>query len=508
MNAFAARARRLLDAARAEQVVDGLDHGTSVDAKHWGGYCLWRAPGWDPRRLGGAPGLLDKAVAHSPKDADARAWRGRVKRLLGDPAGARADLKAALRLDPKHAYARAALAELARAQADRGWEEDYERALKADPALPWTRLWRAAGSLSEGRLSEAGRDLEALGAAGRRLFIGRVLAGLLAGKLKDHAAARGQFDAAAALDPACPAAVVLRGQSRLWSGDEAGAAEDFEAAIRIDHDCKVAYYSFLGTGDLPDTPEGLAALDEAVRKRPKAPWVWALRGELQRMPNLARYEEATADLRRAVSLAPRSPWLNAFLGRSLGNTGRGAEGLAALEKGLALDPECGWIHGWRGEALRKARRYKDAEAALTRAVELSPGYMHAWAWRGTVRRQLGRPKEALGDLDAAVDLNPLYDLAYHNRALARLEAGDAPGAMEDMERAARMNPKYAFFDGPPAGREAEAKAVLARLSAAAKKDKSGRALAWRGETRLKTGDLEGALADLAAAARKAPRFAW
>ncbi|MBI3297852.1 MAG: tetratricopeptide repeat protein [Elusimicrobia bacterium] len=503
-----AQARRKLDAVRAEQVVAGLDHGTSVDAKHWGGYCLWRGPSYDPRRLGGAPRLLDAAVAAAPGDAEALAWRGRARRLAGDAAGARRDLRAALRLDGRLAYARAALGELDRETGEAGWEAAFEAAAKTDPSMPWTYLWRAGGSLKEGRLGDAQKDLEAAGDTGRGLFLGRVLSGILAVRLRDFKGAAAEFDAAAGLDPSCPGALVMRGQARLWDGAEAAAAADFEAAVRVDHDCKVAYYSFLGCGDLPDTPEGLSTLDAAVRGRPEAPWTWALRGELKRMPNLALYDEATADLRKACALRPRSPWLQAFLGRSLGNTGRGPEGLERIDEAIRLDPDCGWLHGWRGEALRKARRFEEAEAALTRAVELSPGYIHAWAWRGTLYRQLGRARAAVADLDRAVDLNPLYDLSYHNRALALLASGEEADAMLDMERAARMNPKYAWFDGPAAGREAEAREVLASLAKAARRDDSGRSLAWLGETRLKTGDLDGAVRDLSAAARRAPRWGW
>lgn len=488
----------------------GLDQSTSVDAKHWGGYCLWKVPFYDPRRLGGVVLELDAVLAEDPEDARALALRGRARRVLGDLEGGRKDLEASLALKKDDAYALAALGDVKRALGRADGKRDFERAAAADPDFVFARLWKAAWDLHDGDFAAAEKALAPARGHDQGRAFEAILSGLTALGRRDAAAARGHFQRAAEADPKAPGAFIMRGKTELLLGREHDAAASYEKAIFLDHDCKVAYYSFLNCGDLPPDASGVAQLDAAARRFPDAAWTYALRAELRRMPTLADYREAAADLEKAERLDPKSPWIKAFLSRALANVGRGKEAMETIDRAIALDPECAWLRAWRGEALRKGGRLKEAERDLDDAIRLDDRYMFGWAWRGVTRCGLERWEDALTDLDRALDLNPWYHLAYAERARARLFAGDAPGGVEDMTLAAKLNPKYGWTHEAPSGRAAEGpNAALAALDAAAKRHPRDAWLhAWRGETRLRVGDRDGALACLDRALALDPALAW
>ncbi|MFH1726177.1 MAG: tetratricopeptide repeat protein [Elusimicrobiota bacterium] len=501
--------RKWLD-YRMDQIVMGLDQLTAVDAADWSGYAMWRPLAVDPHRFGGVVFDLDKALEKAPEDVEALAMRGRALRIVGDFKGALADLRRALELRPDDGYARACLGELRLAMGEEGQAADaFSRAERGDPDMIWTYVWRGAWALLKGDLTQAGKDLETLRVIGEEKVVINLLAGVLSTKLRDFKEAIRLFDRAAVIDSHCGGTLVMRGHSRLWDGDEKGAAADYEEAIRFDHDCKVGYYQIIGCGDLEPTAKDLAFLDGAIRKRPDAAWLYGLRSEILRMPKLSLYLDSVKDLEKAVELDPKSPWLMAFLGRGYAQTGQPERGVECLYKAVKLDPTCGWVIAWRGEAVRIAGKFKEAIDDLTKAIKYEPYYMYSYVWRGGLYRLMEREREALADLDFAMTLHPRYPHGYHQRAFARLYAGMGKEAMEDMAQAVRFNPKYSWVHGKLAGREKEWRRVLKGLdTAVAQEKKGGWPLAWRGEARLKLGDWEGALEDLAAAVKRDPKLAW
>ncbi|MFH1726171.1 MAG: tetratricopeptide repeat protein [Elusimicrobiota bacterium] len=493
-----------------DQIVVGLDQLTPIDAKHWGGYCMWRVLWYDPYRHGRAVFDLDKVLAQRPRDVEALALRGRIRRILGDLKGALGDFKKALTISPNHAYARAALAEtkMACGEQTSGMQE-FARAEKADPKLLWTYIWRASWEMSEEDLEGAERDVAIARGMGHETVIEYILEGLLAMRRRQYKKAIDIYRRANKMDPESPGVVIMQGEAKLRSGDEKGAGELYERAIVMDHDCKVSYHTFLDCGEPPQDERGLKIFDEALKKRPKAAWLYGLRSEILRMPKLAAYRESVYDLEKAVELAPKSSWLMSFLGRGYAQTGRLEKGVECLNKAVELDPKCGWVIAWRGEALRIMGDLKQAISDLTASIRLERRYMYAYPWRGGIFRLLERVDDALDDLDAGMDLHPRYHHTYHQRAIARLYAGMGKLAMQDMEQAARYLPKYAFIMGRLKGREKESARIMRGLGEAVKKNpRDARPLAWRGESLMKLGDWEGAVKDLTAALKRDPEMGW
>ena len=79
-----------------------------------------RGSGWHAARLSRAETDLRAALALRPRWAEARGDQGWVRSFRGDPAGARAEMEAAIRLDPTHLDVVLAAAELRARQGDVG----------------------------------------------------------------------------------------------------------------------------------------------------------------------------------------------------------------------------------------------------------------------------------------------------------------------------------------------------------------------------------------------------
>ncbi|MDE2491357.1 MAG: tetratricopeptide repeat protein, partial [Elusimicrobia bacterium] len=342
-------------------------------------------------------------------------------------------------------------------------------------------------------------------AAGRR----RVDAGDLRGAIR-------RFDRAARLDPDCAQAFLYRAGLRLLVGDVGGALADFRALSRLDHSFLPAYRD-LTTLSAEEFPALIPAAEAAVRRDPSCAWAWVFRAFSMR--SLMRYEEAVADLDRAVALEPRSAALLAMRSRvKLTNRQDRYDGGKDMERATRLAPRWGWLWCWLGEALRHEGRHRAALRALDRGLRLEPGYSRGWAWRGGVKVALGDWRGARRDLDKSLAWDPIYSYdfeytydqkswAYNQRQLADRGLGEIRRALRDLNLAHRFGPRYAWCFNP-SGDPKVWTAALAELDRYLKKSpRDAWGWAWRGWTLHQAGRDEEALASLARARRLTPRAA-
>jgi tetratricopeptide (TPR) repeat protein len=82
------------------------------------------------------------------------------------------------------------------------------------------------------------------------------------------------------------------------------------------------------------------------------------------------------------------------------------EALADLNRAIELDPSYAWAIGRRGETYQDLERYDEALADLNRAIELDPSYAWAIGHRGETYQDLERYDEALADFNRAIELDP------------------------------------------------------------------------------------------------------
>jgi predicted O-linked N-acetylglucosamine transferase (SPINDLY family) len=91
----------------------------------------------------------------------------------------------------------------------------------------------------------------------------------------------------------------------------------------------------------------------------------------------ARHDEALAEFRAAVRLAPRSAEALNNLSNALSQAGRHDEALPVLQEVLALDPQLAEAHYNLATVLQVLKRHDEAAAALRRVLELAPRMSYA-----------------------------------------------------------------------------------------------------------------------------------
>ena len=82
------------------------------------------------------------------------------------------------------------------------------------------------------------------------------------------------------------------------------------------------------------------------------------------------------------------------------------QALADLDKAIAYDPNFGLSHFWRGSALLLTHRDEDAVRAFTRALELNPKSGGSFWLRAMAERRLKRNDAALRDALMAIAIDP------------------------------------------------------------------------------------------------------
>ena len=129
------------------------------------------------------------------------------------------------------------------------------------------------------------------------------------------------------------------------------------------------------------------------------------RGECHRLAG--RYEEALADLSRAIQLDSSRARLSLGRGQIYREMKRYTEALADFSNAIGLDPDRAWTFVVRGATYRETERYAEALADYSRAIELDPGGGDAFVLRGETYRQMERPEDALADFNHVLNSTPV-----------------------------------------------------------------------------------------------------
>ncbi|NNN04463.1 MAG: tetratricopeptide repeat protein [Elusimicrobia bacterium] len=422
--------------------------------------------------------------------AEPAAWRGRVRRLLGDVVGARADLEAAAR-------AGSGLGLLWLGELDLGLASAEERLRAAAarlPESPWPALYLGASRLLRGR-PDAAAALEEFTRRRPGSCLGQMLCGVARERKGCVGPAIESFARAAKADATCAAPHLLRARALQDDAAAARACEDaFDADPEYAHIAmclhrkgsdwpgelrKLVRFAFGARRFLslsarflendkkilPGHFEGVRWAEEFLRRHPDRSWSWGLLG-------------------RAYARCPPS-------------SGLPSRSLAAFDRAVRLAPHQGWPLGWRGVARIGAGRRQEALADLNAGLKRQPYYFWAYEWRGGLLQSLGRNREALRDLDRAVAMNPHYPFSLNRRSAARRALGDHAGAVLDLDEAFRLDARYAWvFSTGRAPAEAELKAAVAELTRVLRGRPSIASLwTWRGQTQLQRRDFSAAFRD-------------
>lgn len=509
MSSGIAKARALLKSLGHEEVVESPESHSSVSSRG------------DARRVDhfmkalGLRRLFDFRAVHDPalrralasleaeRGAAAAAWRGRILRLLGEKAQARAQLLESLASEPS-AEAEAWLGELSIHDAPEQAGPLLASAARRAPRWHLPRLWLGLALLKKASPRKALAELDAaLKLApeneGHLLQLARAEALL---RTKDRKKAFAAAMAAVKLDPSSPAGWHLAGGIKFADGDLSAAAEYANQARNRDINLEGPFFAAIGViSDWEKPAVYLKTLDRAIKKSPAMAVLYAARAELKRHPKLCQYEEALADYEKAVELDPGCSWTRSVLARAEDYAAGGRAGLKNFDLALKLCPSSGWAYSWRGAVKARLGESGPALADFAKSLALMPWYSFAYAWRGALLNRLGRFKEALEDLDTAIRLDPHYIFSYNERFSAKRGLKDDAGAVADLNFSFSHDPKYTWLGSRAAENDAVQRAELLRgLDAAvARAPKEPWLLAWRGYSRLQWGMPAEAIADLDAA---------
>jgi eukaryotic-like serine/threonine-protein kinase len=152
------------------------------------------------------------------------------------------------------------------------------------------------------------------------------------------------------------------------------------------------------------------------------------------LANGMRLEEAEAEFRRVMALAPNNPTVHQWYATCLLGMGRVEEALAASRRAVALDPLSAVIINDQASVLLSARRYDDAFVAARLALELDSTFAYTRVVLAWLHGVTGHADSALAQLGLDPPMDP--GLAWRGsgwRGLAAWAYGIA-GRRADVER--------------------------------------------------------------------------
>jgi len=131
-----------------------------------------------------------------------------------------------------------------------------------------------------------------------------------------------------------------------------------------------------------------------------------------------QYEQAIAEIERAIALDPNSADYYASLAEVLSYAGRPEEALGATEKARHLHPATVDTHLKSiSAAYYLAGRPEEAVAPLREFLSRYPNFLDARLTLAAVYSELGKEAEAHAEATEVLRLNPQFSLAVHKERM-------------------------------------------------------------------------------------------
>jgi adenylate cyclase len=130
------------------------------------------------------------------------------------------------------------------------------------------------------------------------------------------------------------------------------------------------------------------------------------------------YEQALAEMERAVALGPTEAGSYAALAEVLSCVGRTDDALAAAVQALGLKSQIADGHlADVGTAYAVAGRYEEARAPLQRFLSRYPNRLDIHLMLAVVYSELGQETEARAEAAEVLRLNPNFSLEVHKQRM-------------------------------------------------------------------------------------------
>jgi tetratricopeptide (TPR) repeat protein len=188
----------------------------------------------------------------------------------------------------------------------------------------------------------------------------------------------------------------------------------------------------------------LSDLLEKIAHRPSCPSSLLARMYRERgiiHQNLDLYQQALADLDRAIELEPQVSRAYAFRGSAYSHLKKYQQALVDFDRAIELNPSSLRAHISRGNAYYMLRDYARAIADYSRAIELDPKLVGPYVNRGNTYYGMKDYPRALADYNHVIELDPTYAGAYQNRGIVYDQIKDYQQALADYNHAIELDPK-------------------------------------------------------------------
>jgi tetratricopeptide (TPR) repeat protein len=414
--------------------------------------------------------VADEALALDPESPGALALRATYRADRHEWTGAKADIEAALKLNPETFQAWVLKGflriELTEGTPDEGIAElNIAIRLRENSPISWSN--RALMYLARGDYRQAIAD------ADRALKLGDKAHSALLTRASAHAFL-GAYDLA--LSDFDEAAKRAKGDARIYvqrsavyakMGNAPAADADWQTARRLTmKNLHLSDRPVIPDAPKPPQPSKLAPeqvgamdralasagkafaegrcndalkyADQAIQIDPVSSAAHVLR--VRSLTHLGRYREAVAAAALALPLAPTEPWVYVARGIARGEVEAPTTAIADLTIALTLDPNNHLAWSNRGYAYYLGKHYHQALADLTESIRLAP-QATTYCNRGNCHVYFGRYEEALKDFQKAEEKQPLNARLPMMCSFLRARLGDAEGAKKDRERAIAIDPK-------------------------------------------------------------------
>ena len=424
---------------------------------------------------------LTHAIEQGPRRPDGLYHRARARRLLGDRAGALADLDAALVLDPSFVPALALRDALHEESGEtRSSTQSGSAARSGASALDWRSAWSLAHrSMLRGEWAIAAGGFSAildaeergaepyLGAAVEaRLGRGRMRLedGNLDGAVRDFSAAQALWSSL--LEPS-----LLLGKTYLRSGKSAQAAEIFDDLLRRARDRsevtlriagvfsgerqidaalawaekaahspareRVRAHLLAARGDLDlARAAGQTAVDldaRDARAHETLGYVHHLRGDL---------ESSRTEFDTALGIDPQFLQAHNSLACTLEALGRAEDAERTFRAAIDSHPRSALLRRNLASLLLRQSKVENAIVELRAAIGAAPADALSHSYLGEALRQGKKLDDALRAHDEAVHLDPRSPAVRHNRALTLNARGKKEEAEAEFRKAVELDARF------------------------------------------------------------------
>jgi tetratricopeptide (TPR) repeat protein len=211
--------------------------------------------------------------------------------------------------------------------------------------------------------------------------------------------------------------IVDAGDAKRFAGDQAGAIDIYNAAIRIAPDYADAY-----------NMRGFSHEDELD------------------------YASARVDFAKAVELSPKDSIFRNNLAEALEKLNQDGAAIEQFGEAIRLDPQNISAFMDRGKLRDKQGDFKNAVADFTKAAKIPPPYrtnykIDDWyvseraliyKWMGDTKMKMKDYAGAAAAYSNAIDESPKFPQAFEGRAQARAGLDDAAGADQDKAKAEQI----------------------------------------------------------------------